>query len=263
MSKFAPVAPIHILQEFDNRSILGSYHLLLAHDVVKHPTEYNKLFGQRNRYMDIILDNSVVELKEPVDIKMVVEAAKIVNPTVVVLPDIYNDQQATIKSCLEALDSWGQSLWSANIQDFTFMMVPQGGDLHQFIYCAQFFVDDPRIGWWGVPRNLTAKIKTRAKATQLLHQLSRNKKIHLLGFSDDILDDIYSAILLCVSGIDSAVPIRMASLEMEFFPVQGGVGDLPPRGTWWDDPNTTYISQMAVNLHLARKMFMNDSEYQR
>jgi len=254
--QFAPVAPIHILEAFETYKQLGDYHLLLAHDVVKHPDEYRKLFGMRTRQMTVILDNSVVELKEAVSLDMVLEAAAICQPTVIVLPDVYEKQQETIEACDEARKTWKYPLDKLlGVGNWTFMYVPQGTNLPNLIYCAQFFSSDETIGWWGVPRNAADNIGSRIQVSQLMHMLNPTRKMHLLGFSNNIMDDMLTAsqnLNGMIQGIDSAVPIRIASLGLPVLMVyeQG----LPPRGDWWDNPDTKYVALMSENLKRIRTL---------
>src|SRR6266566_6354097 len=91
MSRFAIVAPPNILQTLKACNTLGDCHLLLAHDIVKKEEEYHDLFnhlGQLSPRKLIILDNSVIETGNAVNVDVVAHAASIVNPTCVVLPDV-------------------------------------------------------------------------------------------------------------------------------------------------------------------------------
>lgn len=255
MPHFAPVCPIHIAEAFQTYGILGDYHLLLAHDVIKHPDEYRKVFGERKWDGTVILDNSVVELKTAVSLDDVLAAAEIVRPTVVVLPDAYENQEATILACDEARKSWKYPLDKLlGMGKWTFMYVPQGLTLPTLIYCAQQFADDPYIGWWGVARNIANNIGTRRDAIQLMFQLQPKRRIHMLGFSHNVLDDIMCATIFqnLVDGIDSAVPIRCASLGLPFTPVFRD--PLPARGDWWDAPETVYVDLMSRNLATIRAL---------
>jgi len=250
MARFAPVCPIHILDKLLARSKLSSavaYHLPLAHDVLAHPKEYAETFKQFSKYFSktIILDNSVIELGHAVDKAVVLEAAKIVGANVIVLPDVLLDCDATIDSCLAALDIW-TAYFGNRLFEYSFMIVPQGKTPGEFARCAEAFADDMRIGWWGIPRNYNIKgLGSRREAIDIVRVLNKHRNIHLLGFSDDIVDDVLSARHHAVSGIDSAVPIRAASLGLRMS--MGLDADLPSRGKWWDDPNTKFNELMLEN----------------
>src|SRR6185369_2910928 len=149
MTKFCIVAPPQILRGLAARGLMGMHHLLLAHDVVAKPGQYQDLFRYRTWLKEnelVILDNSVVELNDAVDAGMIAEAAAIVRPTCVVLPDIMLDGEATAKSCLKALDEWGAVL----PPDTKYCYIPQGKKVTEFIASARAFAsDDPRITFWG------------------------------------------------------------------------------------------------------------------
>jgi hypothetical protein len=254
VSKFAIVAPINIVQELDMHNILGPTHLLLAHDVVKHPMEYNRLFSAKRIHRErlVILDNSVIELGAAVDLPMIREACEIVEPTCVCLPDVLLDTKATIDSCSEALETWSKEL--RKTQHFKeaprYMLCPQGKTFEDFIRCAEAFADDPRITVWGVPRNLVGWIGSRQAAIEILHVINPRRKIHLLGFSDNMADDMMCARDFRVMSIDSAVPLRL-DFDLQLS------SKIPPRGNWWD--HAFYTDVIARNLVRVR-MWVNDRD---
>lgn len=249
MTSYCPVCPPQILQHFENHGLLGKSHLLLAHDIVKDANQatYRSLFGYQQMSL-VILDNSVVELGSAVDISMIKDASDIVRPTHIVLPDCYLDTDATIISCQNAIDLWDSKInYSGHSTRITpFMYLPQGKTWKDFARCAEALSEDPRITAWGIPRNIVGYLGSREKAVTLCHTLNPGRYIHLFGFSDDMVDDLYCSKLDHVSSIDSAVPIRC--------PTKFNVSwDAPSRGTWWDD--TTPSDQQLQNLEIARSLF--------
>lgn len=245
MAKYAPVCPIRILKRLPNEG--GNYHLILAHDVLNHPVEFTDFFGgYRHQYDTIILDNSVTELGTAVNTDVIEKAAQISHANVIVLPDVYNDCDQTIEQCTKALKEWPQYLLSKNV-----MYVPQGNTWEEFVRSAEALAKHPGISWWGVPRNLVEKLEfgTRRRAALMLYMLNPTRKIHLLGFNnaDDIFDDMYCARLPFIEGIDSAVPIRAATLGLEMsFNLK-----LPPRGDWWD--TVQHVPLMDRNFNTTRR----------
>lgn len=175
--------------------------------------------------MEVILDNSICELGQSVTIDLIVDAHSLVRPDVTVLPDVYEDAAQTITDCLVALEEWPKKLGP-------YMIVPQGHTLEEFFNCAAKFAQQPEIHYWGVPRNLVRFLGTRGRAIDIVHMLNPKRKIHLLGFSDNMLDDLYCARNPKVYGIDSAVPIRV---EGNFDPTK----DPGKRGDWWDTTHPT------------------------
>lgn len=242
MAKFAPVAPIGVVSNLKPSSS-GDYHLLLAHDVAENSKLYSKFFGMFRNFT-IIMDNSVIELGGAVDLKIVKNACTAVDSTSVVLPDVLLDGKSTVESCQKALESWPAQFTDlfGHRADRGFMLVPQGKTLAEFAWCAQQFANDPRINFWGVPRNLVKEVGSRERAIDIVSAINPHRRIHLLGFSDDIVDDVICAKDRRVDGIDSAVPLRAGSLGItfEFNTV------MPSRGDWWD--TARHVDLMDQNI---------------
>jgi hypothetical protein len=251
MARFAPVCPPQILQKFKLYGKLGDYHLVLAHDIHAKPALYADIFQRPHHSpMQIILDNSVIELGGAVNIEVITEAAHVVNPTTTVLPDVLLDQKATIDSCERALDTWSEAFEYANLQP-NFMLVPQGRTLKEWIECAERFAEDSRINFWGIPRNIEkTAIRSRRDLVDIVHAINPSRSIHLLGFSDNVIDDILTARHHLVDGIDSAVPIRAVSHGIPLT-LTGALNTMPPRGNWWEEATFTPI--MLDALELARQ----------
>lgn len=255
-SQFAPVAPVHILQDLLDKEALGDYHLLLAHHTVEKATDFRLLWSEYRRSRSgqyakttIIMDNSIVELGGAVDDKMIDEAVRIVMaygqtsamgaPTVIpVLPDVMGDGEATIDLSWDAYLRWSQHLHEDGMPGDGFMLVTQGsywGDFARLV--NHFFIDQAentkRITWVGIPRKIQQRWpeRTRAKAIKYIQTVAPHVKIHLLGFSDDITDDLFCASIPGVSGIDSAVPIRYSHL---LTPLTTDA-EIGPRLDWWEN----------------------------
>jgi hypothetical protein len=245
---FAPVAPTALLRELKTIGKLGDYHLLLAHDVLERPDEYMEIFHDVEAY--IILDNSVIELGHPLDPDQIQRAYEAVQPSVVVLPDHMRDTTKTLASSIETAKIWAE----AGIRNF--MAVPQGMSLELILQCATIMDKEIEgIVAWGIGRYIVGIDGTRLR---VLHEmlstsgLCDGRDIHLLGFSDNLYDDMVCSHHPRVRGIDSAVPIRLGLKGVEF---QLDVSQ-PPRGDYWEQ---TRLNQQAVcNLVRARLMFGND-----
>lgn len=247
MTKFCVVAPTNILQGLQAHGMLGIHHLVLAHDIVVPDKSkiYDEIFG--NRKWDpselVILDNSVIETGNAVDLSMVADAMSICQPTCVVLPDVLLDADATITACRDALISWPKKLGA----DTKYMYVPQGKTLQEFFEAAvaNELIDDERITHWGVPRNLVKQMNTKSRgiACKMLYELNPKRQIHMLGFSDRMADDFACATFPEVASIDSAVPLR---INVPFNP-----NIVPqPRGDWWDK---AHMSPLVIqNLNQVR-----------
>jgi hypothetical protein len=254
MAHFCIVAPVNILQKLEEEGDLGTKHLLLAHDVVKYPKEYQQLFGDRFRTKQdlIILDNSAYELKSSVDFGMVKEATQICRPTCVVLPDHYLKGEPTVIDTLSSIDLWALELENYHVD---LMAIPQGKTYKEWIWCAEQMQDHPGIQWWGVPRNLQEVHKvSRREGAHILHALNPRRSIHLFGFSDNYVDDLLASRHPAVNSIDSTTPLRAGSLGMDW----SLSSDYPPRGDWWE--TAQWNPTVSCNLAYAQKVFANGTK---
>lgn len=230
MAKFAPVVPHPVASYYAEVGMLGDYHLLLAHDVVANPTEYHRIYA--NKGYDIIMDNSVIELGHPVDLEFMRTAVGLTHSVAFALPDELLDKDATIKATLAALNDW-ESLIT---KETGAMAVPQGADWDEWVSCVETFAHVDEINWIGIPRNVVNFLSmSRSRAVEVVQSMCPDKKIHLLGFSNDMQDDIAAAKCKGVVGIDSAVPSRMGMRDG--VPINADSYKHAKRGDWWDNPN--------------------------
>jgi hypothetical protein len=248
MPKFAPVAPIQVLEDLYDRGpqILGDYHLLLAHHTVDKHDRFRALFElvqeDGNLFPFVIMDNSLIELGNSVDFDMVRTAVNIIKDacpcaTVVpVLPDVYG-------AVIEA----DYPRWVHEMPGDAFMAVVQGKDRGDYMTTLDLVVEPEfsRIQWLGIPRKLVEDIGTRKEAVEAAMALKRpDQQIHLLGFSDNMQDDLESLhITRGVTGIDSAVPLRVDLFDIRLTPS-------PRPKDWFETAEVT--DQMLANLRAAR-----------
>jgi hypothetical protein len=214
-----------MLLDLKRKGALGDYHLLLAHDVVEQKELYKEVFDDLDEKPFIIMDNSVVELGEPVSNEIMEEAVKTVHTDLIVLPDAIADPERTLEMSTKAALNWVSFGVNAC------MAVPQGTTSTEFLDSAEQLMKLPGVRAWGIPRHATSKLGTRHHLTYSLMVLRPMFTIHLLGFSDNIHDDISVARAAGVNGIDSAVPIRLGLLDLPF---NTHIESHPPRGDYWE-----------------------------
>lgn len=261
--QFAPVAPIHLLEGMFEHELetgnpcLGGYHLLLAHDVMEShdkQTRFHDLMDSVRDYYTsahIIMDNSVVELGDAVEMDWVVDAARFAQANVIVIPDAMSDWTATVTKFQSAADR----MPDGTRKEFEFMFVPQGRTMSEFVRCVEAVMSSHPdfIDWIGIPR--VAREQHDISRVSLTHMIdgvvrgsSHSKyakypvKYHLLGFSNDVLDDIEAARLGIAEGIDSAVPIRAGQVNRRFY---ASTNDYGKRGDYWTSEKT--LSSLAIN----------------
>lgn len=268
VAKFAPVAPIQMLSHLYDYgpNMFGEYHLLLAHHVLEKKDEFAKLF--QRIHVDghikptIIMDNSIVELGSAAGSDTVEAACKIVRDNlpdaqlIAVLPDVMGDGRATRQALADSIDEW-----EADVECDSFMVVLQGKNDADFDAMLDFVKEHQdselsRVGWLSVPRIRTKTAKTRWNDLEKITKVFGNDyNIHLLGFSDDVEDDIMCARHALVDGIDSAVPLRINAL----FEVPLNAEPRDPK--WFDTGEVTTVT--IENLIRARVEVagMNDAVY--
>ena len=281
---FAPVAPVQILQELLDRDMkggerhrFGNYHLFLAHHVTERREEFTRLIQtyfsplRSNIYyqpLTIIMDNSLVENGMSVDQKMVSDAVAIIQDAahergmspkiqvIPVLPDVMGDGHNTILESSEAYPKWLEdpvfNKWHSQ-----FMVVAQGRSWNDYTSTVNFFFTGERgrkygerISWVGIPRFLVKTLGTRVEATQYADVVARNAHIHLLGFSDDLWDDVQAVRQggESVTGIDSAVPVR-ATVELHLNTNSDQIGARIP--DWFENGKLNDFAE--ANIIQARK----------
>ena len=283
---FAPVAPVQILQDLLERDLkagkrqrFGNYHLFLAHHVTERKEEFTKLIQtyftplRSNIYykpLTIIMDNSLVENGMSVDQQMVSDAVAIIQDAALqimapkievipVLPDVMGDGHNTILESSMSYPLWLEDpvfkKWGSQ-----FMVVAQGRSWYDYTSTINYFFTGDReeyhrggISWVGIPRFLVKTIGSRIEATRYADVVARNASIHLLGFSDNLWDDVQSVRLggENVRGIDSAVPVR-ADLPLMLNTSAEQIGARIP--DWFE--NGTLNFHAEANILSARKWVM-------
>ena len=240
--KYSPIAPIALLQDLHyNHGLLGDYHLVLAHDVLAHKNDYHSLFSDlRKQYpgLFVILDNSTIELGQPLDMEALLRAAAIVRADCIVMPDVLGNPIATVDA--------GWAFWSQYSTDHQahtpLMAVPQGNTFDEYTVCARLLMGIPDVQYWGIPRAMSTQYGTRKHPglQELLgygHTFETMQKnvpaiqprVHMLGMSANYFDDIACAKLPGVMGIDSCNPITLGQNNISMLDSTRHI----PRGDVW------------------------------
>ena len=209
--RFAPIAPIDILEKMVEADYAGSFHLLLAHDVLEKKEDYNrvcyKIYSKNPKDYFVIMDNSLIELGEPLKPEQLLEACRITNANVLVLPDKLSKGKKTAIMSVEAAFEICSTCFPPVGPPVAFLGVVQGKSEEECIECARVLARIP-VSYFSVPRITVKNLGTRKNLIIRLWQEFK-KPMHLLGFSDDLNDDINCCRLPGVIGIDSAVPVRL------------------------------------------------------
>lgn len=208
MARYAPIGPTQLLRELRTQRILSGYCMVLAHEVATKYDTYKKILsGLEDRL--VIMDNGVIELGAPASDAIIYQGITNIRPDIVVLPDMIGSADATLvlgKASIPRYKDWGAN---------RFMFVLQGNSKQEITQCAIDASVLPDVFIWGIPRWMTNKFGSRAPILQMLdtHNDVAKKPIHLLGMSNNIMDDIACARWPSVMGIDSAAPLLIGQQE--------------------------------------------------
>ena len=251
---FAPIAPPHIAWELKVAypKLFGKYHLVLAHEVVKAPHEFRVAYSFWNEGT-IILDNGAAELGASVSAELIEEAFHYIEPNVVALPDVLTDKEKT----LEAVAKFTRTgLWRyIKRKGVCVMGIPQGETIDETMDCAEELHKMCSPEFWGVAKWMGDAWGTRREITSRLYSRYPYTSIHILGFSENIPDDIRSAKQPGVVGIDSARPI-LYGLEGHIlkFAKSSEQKVRPHRETSriWNDPGACVTKEVISNLARVR-----------
>lgn len=275
MAQFAPVVPLQLAQALQsgnpNKDNLGGYHLLLAHDILDKPRQYQEIYGRARKTFDgsfFILDNSIIELGKAMEIKEMLAAAAILPPDCIVIPDVMGDGAGTRKNAVKFARQYAQAAYAQGTSDVPSLMgVLQGSNVQDIMETLGVFYALPFVEYIGIPRVITKMLGSRMPTLLAMQRspaistpaYSGFKGYHLLGFSDDIMDDIACCHVPWINGIDSAVLARAAVkgllLDLNNPEWSNSVG---PRGDFWNwVASDAQLKVIVHNLGEYRRLILN------
>lgn len=161
------------------------YTLLLAH-LIDADTTYKQVCTAKNGYK--ILDNSVIELGEAVDIHHLNSIARDIGAHELILPDVFKNKEKTIESVDNAIKTLKEIYKDCEIP-YKLMAVPQGNTMQEFKECLDMFLENPDIDVLGIPKLLDSMLLTsRRHVLEYLHThpKRKNKQFHLLGMQNNL-----------------------------------------------------------------------------
>lgn len=182
---------------------LADFDWILAH-LVLQDGGYADYYSKSERFK--VLDNSVNELLTPCTLEELEEAARIVNPNLVVAPDYLGDAHATRMALKRTIELFGLE---------KVYPVVQGSSLDSVLDCLDYIL---KLGFdkVAVPYDILSnrEDKPEGMASRRLevvnHIVSRipvGFHIHLLGFNT--IEELRSCNKGWVKSIDTGVPIMM------------------------------------------------------
>jgi hypothetical protein len=262
---FSPVAPIGLLEDMNDLGILGTYHLLIADKVLSDPKRWGAFFDQRRQLglRDyIMMDNSLIELGHPLRAPDLIRAVEIVHANTIVLPDSYGNMQETVERSING----AYEMWD-DLPDYcSFQYVVQGTTLPEAMEGVEFlkrYVPKQngtvleRVSHLSVPRVFCDRTGTRKALIQTLYS-HYGLPVHLLGFSENINDDVASTQMRGVTGIDSAMPLWAGQQQyvLDGTPNNPVASKHRPRDYWtWG--NGDLSPEMIVNMFRVNQWLGN------
>lgn len=190
--KVASIVPINNIE----RTFDGSYAMLLSH--------LKDYYPQRRKGDNCyrIMDNSLIELGEAVDMKQLVEAAICCDADEIILPDVFRDYEATMASVEESLE-W--LIKNGYYKQFRLMAVCQGEDRFMFERCFDRLERINEIHCIGIPKvSETLALGGRPSFERMW--AGSIKDIHLLGCwtsLNEIRQYVYPEM---IRSIDTCIP---------------------------------------------------------
>ena len=228
--KLAVIAPVPLQDKY----AVTDYHMALTH-LVLDPymgARYSEVFITRRKLGHyVILDNSVVELGAAIKIETVIEAARRIGASEIILPDIFDDREATVYEAKRIVRHYKEEL-----KPYKLMAVAQGKDMADWIECYCQLAAIPEIDVIGVPKRLHDKLggdnPGRLAVLFQLHQQGiaehYGKPVHLLGCNENPRDLAIAAAYPWVRGVDTIVPVLCGTLGIIFDPLRGMIMKRPP-----------------------------------
>lgn len=249
MAQFSPVAPASILQKLQQHGTLGYYHLLIASDVLEFQTQYRQVFRNLKRVF-VIVDNGLIERGASLPAAALLTAAEVVAASTIVLPDQLRSAQETARLSVTA----AHELQLAAGRPLNLLAVAQGNTISEMLVCAAAILNEvPSVRYLAVPRVAQQVLGSRCEIVRKL-RYAFGLSIHLLGFSDDLADDVAASCLPGVLGVDSATPIWLGlqNILLPSKPPSSNSYGPRPQDFW----QQTEINQEVLdNIATARRWF--------
>ena len=189
---------------------MTGYHMALTHLVLKHPeyADHYKKLAESGDF--VILDNSLIELGEAATIEKVLEAAEIIKPSEIVLPDVYkkgNDTVTAVDNALIILRRNPEKYW------FQLQAVCHGETIEDWKDCWDRLQQYQEINTIAIPKVTEHQFGSRTPLVEwALENNDENKQIHLLGCWSDINEfkDYTPEMKSKIRGVDTSITYHCA-----------------------------------------------------
>lgn len=222
--KSAIIAPTGLLERY----CTTGYHLALAH--MMDNEEYVDFYKKTESVMDdfVILDNSVIELGEPVDFAWLKVACDRFQPDELILADFKKQPRTTY----EWAEQYGPAFRKL-YPSMQLMAVPHWpwiGDIEGWMKSLRQLVTLPFVDTIGIPKFLQERRTAICALIDLemadLGSPLRRVNYHLLGTWGNPIEIVELTKYKWIRGVDSKIPVRLGQLGITLHPHRGLLGDI-------------------------------------
>lgn len=195
-------------ESVENAFVRQPIEFYLAHKILENPLAYWKA---KSGHSYKIVDCSACELGMGIDMKKVIEAARYISASEIVLPDVVKDDNS-IDVSLHALST----LNNKQLNEFKIAIVIQGSTLQTALQTVEKLCKDHDamvlIDTIMIPKWFTTS--ARIALTKKVRELAPQKAIHWLGLGDDISFCINSAKRLNIRSLDTGYFLSVGQERM-------------------------------------------------
>lgn len=193
------IYPIKNLEMYKKQSM----NMFLTH-LVEEDEAYRNMAVNHKGYK--ILDNSLIELDGALSMQDVLNAAELIKADEVVLPDVFMDGEATIKSTTEALEEYKEEL-----KQYKTMAVVHGKTEDEWLRTFLYFSERPDVDVLGIPKVMHKQFTENWQPGRpsLLGKVIdlTDKDIHLLGLWNGFNElHYYGSDLEKIRSMDTSLP---------------------------------------------------------
>tara|TARA_R100000234_G_scaffold55717_2_gene33508 strand:+ start:3385 stop:4110 length:726 start_codon:yes stop_codon:yes gene_type:complete len=187
-----------------------NYHMALTHLVLKYPdyADHYKKLAENGSF--VILDNSLIELGEAASLEKVLEAAAIINPSEIVLTDVYKKGDETVNSVDNDL-----IVLNRNPEKYKFQLqaVCHGETEEIWKDTWNRLQQYREINTIAIPKVTEHQFGSRTPLVKwAIENNENNKEIHLLGCWSDITEfkDYTMEMKEKIRGVDTSIVYHCA-----------------------------------------------------
>lgn len=206
----AVIPPINSLDLAENLD----YHMVLAHLVLDKIPEYLQFYRkQLEKGAFVMMDNGVAE-GQMLPPEGLAQAAELLCPSEIVLPDALHDKRETLRLVEQAL-SCPELMSYIHTHNTSLMGVPHGRTLAQWVGCAVGLLQYEEIRTIGISKfevDLLPEVAVRGRApfVEILRHAVPNRpfEVHYLGMHGSPVE--LSLDPQAARGVDTCLPIEAA-----------------------------------------------------